>query len=178
MMGETGQKPPCAYCGNPSPQSWSSINRALKGGKPIYCDRKCAGLGRRKGKTVEQKKEEKRLYDMKRREELADRIKAEKAAYHRRTYDPAKAAETRKDRMPYHVEYCRRPEYRAWKRDYDKHYLARKHYGEFGEAALILREIENAVGESGVDRFQRAASSGTLNKKQTRRRTYEQFQTS
>jgi hypothetical protein len=38
------------------------------------------------------------------------------------------AAEYRKQRMHLHVEYCRRPEYRAWKREYDRKYRAK----EFG----------------------------------------------
>lgn len=155
-------------------QSWGAINRAMKLGNSIYCNRVCAGLGRRTGKTPEQKKEEKRLYDMDYRA-TSPTLKARKADYHQRTYDPVKAAAKRKERMPYHVEYCRQPEYKAKKKEYDKLFRAKKHYREFAEAAILLNEIEKEVTARSEDRFQRYAMNGTLNKKQTRRRDYERL---
>lgn len=166
-------KPKCEYCGKTTPQPWGAINRAIKLGKPIYCNRACAGLGRRNGKTPEQKKEEKRLYDEQYRATNTT-LKARKAAYYHRTKDPVREAEKRKARMPQHVEYCRRSEYKKWKREYDRNYLARKQYGEFGEAVVILREIEQEVAER-IDRQEIYAINGTVNKKLTRRRDYERF---
>lgn len=166
------EKPPCAYCGKPTPQTWSSINRALKEGKPIYCDRTCAGLARRKpAKTPEQKKEEKRLYDLNYRA-TSPTLKARRAAYYQRVKDPVKEAARRKERAPQHAEYCRRPEYKEWKREYDRNHLAKKQYGDFGAAVLALRELESEVFER-IDRTDVYATNGTLNKKQTRRRKYE-----
>lgn len=164
----------CAYCGQPHGKSTGAINRAAAIGAPLYCNRTCYGLAHRKGKTPEQKKEEKRLYDLNYRA-TSPTLKARRSAYHKKTYDPVVAAEKRKERMPQHVEYCRRPEYKAWKREYDRQYLARKQYGDFGEAAIILSQIEKEIMERGEDRFQRAATNGTLNKKQTRRREYERL---
>ena len=165
-------KPNCQHCGESVTQSWGSINRALKLGKPIYCNKQCAGAVRRVEKTPEQKKEEKRLYDLNYRA-TSPTLKARKAAHYQKTRDPVKEAEKRKERMPYHVEYCRRPEYRAWKKEYDRHNLAKKQYGEFGEAVIALREIEQEVAER-IDRTEIYIANNTLNKKQTRRRDYEQ----
>jgi len=39
------------------------------------------------------------------------------------------AAKARKVRMPLHIEYCRQPAYKAWKREYDRRHRA----AEFGE---------------------------------------------
>ena len=64
--------------------------------------------------------EEKRLYDAAYRKKNLAMLKAKKRAYFKRTYDPVKAAIGRKARMARHVAYCRRPEYREWKRAYDK----------------------------------------------------------
>lgn len=150
------------------------INRAQKTGRPIYCGKICAGMKRQDEKTAEQKKEEKRIYDKKRREKYKDRIKAEKAAYFKRTYDPVEAAVKRKERMPKHVEYCQRPEYKAWKAEYDRKYLARKQFGEFWEAALALRSIEQEISER-ISETDLAVQKGTLNKSQTRKREYERL---
>ncbi|MGS7457682.1 hypothetical protein, partial [Mycobacterium tuberculosis] len=65
--------------------------------------------------------------------------------------------------MPKHIEYCRRPEYRAWKRGYDRRYRAKKHYGPFWESALTLVEIEAEV-LSRATRYQLDLESGKLNK--------------
>jgi len=119
--------------------------------------------------TEAERKEAKRLYDARRRVEKADEIRAMKREYFKRTYDPVKAAAERKAKMPQHVEYCRRPEYKVWKCDYDKRYLARKKFGEFAEAALLLQDIEREICEHST-RYEIYRTNGTLNKAQTRRR--------
>jgi hypothetical protein len=172
-MFAVNDKPKCEYCGETTPQSWSAINRAIKRGKPIYCDRTCAGLGRKSGKTLEQRKEEKRLYDLNYRA-TSPTLKVRKAAYYQRTKDLVKEAARRKVRMPRHIEYCRQPGYRAKKKIYDQHHRANKHYGEFGEALVALINLENEVAER-IDRGEIYATNGTLNKKQSRRREYERF---
>lgn len=166
-------KPVCEYCGKIVNQPWGAINRALKLGKSFYCDRVHAGLARRSGKTLEQKKEEKRLYDLNYRA-TSPTLKQRKADYNQRTYDPVKAAVKRKERMPKHVEYCRRPEYKVKKKEYDRQYRAEKYYGEFWESFIALLQIEQAVIEQG-DKMEIAVINGTLNKKQTRRREYERL---
>lgn len=164
----------CAWCNASSEKTASAINRAKKIGAPMHCNKECAGFSRRQHKTDAQKKSEKRLYDMQRREEKGDSIKEKKREYFKRTYDPAKAAIERKANMPRHVEYCRRPEYKKYKREYDKKHLANKQYGEFAEAFLALTELETTVSERAT-RYDIYMQNGTLNKKLTRRREYERI---
>ena len=90
----------CAHCGKQTDKSTSEVNRARKAGLSLYCDRACSGLGRRKHRAAAQKIEEKRAYDAARRVALADEIKAQKAAYHKRTYDPVKAAAEQFPQIP------------------------------------------------------------------------------
>src|SRR5262245_23738158 len=120
----------CPYCKRTVEKSTSAVNRSRKIGAPVYCGRTCAGFARRQWKSDAQKRLEKSEYDAEYRNKNAAKLRADKAARHKRTYDPASAAIERKKRMPMHVEYCRRPEYRAYKQQYDREYRA-KEYGEF-----------------------------------------------
>lgn len=138
----------------------------------MFCTRACAGVARRSDTTTDQRRAAKAEYDRQRRADLAEKLKAEKAEYHRRTYDPAKAAIVRKARMPRHVEYCRRPEYREWKAQYDRQHRARKHYGDYAECFLIAMQIRAECLERMTDEEIRIAS-GTINKKLNRRREYD-----
>jgi hypothetical protein len=162
----------CATCGAKCEKSISHYNRAKKTGANLYCCRVCAGRGRRVDRTDAQRKEEKRLYDMQYREKNHARIKQGKAEYFKRTYDPAAAAVARKARSADHAEYCRRPEYVAWKREYDKQYRAKKEYGEFWQCFLIVASIDKEVAER-ASKTEIAAANGALNKAQTRKRDYE-----
>lgn len=162
----------CDHCGDTFTRSNGSINRAKKIGAKLYCSRICTGLARRQYKSTKQKRAEKRLYDMEYREKNRAALKAKKAAYHLKNYDPAKAAVDRKKRAKQHAEYCRRPEYKQWKQQYDRRYWAKKNYGGFWESFLILQDIENEI----VSRFDRAELkylNGATNKTQTRRRDYD-----
>lgn len=162
----------CPQCGVEFEATTGALNRALTIGAPLYCGRECAGLARRlkNPPTAAERKEAKRIYDARRRIEKADEIRAKKREYFKRTYDPEKAAEERKEKMPRHIEYCRRPEYKAWKRDYDKRHLAKKKFGEFAEAALMLQDIEREIDQQAT-RYEIYRTNGTLNKAQTRRRS-------
>lgn len=164
-------KTDCPQCSAEFAVKTERLNRALKIGAPLYCGRKCAGLARRlkAPPTDAERKEAKRLYDARRRVEKAEEIKAKKCEYFKRTYDPVTAAEKRKEKMPQHIEYCRRPEYKDWKRDYDSRHLAKKKFGEFAEAALLLQNIEREIEERAT-RYEIYRANGTLNKAQTRRR--------
>lgn len=164
----------CAHCAATATTSSGAFNRANKLGAPLYCGKACAGIARRKFKSVEQRKAEKSAYDAARREALADQIKAAKRDYHKRTYDPVKAAAVRKQRMPHHVEYCRRPEYREWKREYDRTYRANKEYGEFADCFLLVMDIRAECLSQMTD-YEIRLDKGTLNKRQQRRRDYDRF---
>ena len=162
----------CAHCGQTAMKEAGAVNRSLASGMYVYCGRACSGLARRKGLTKAEKVAAKAAYDAEYRAKNAEMLKAKKHAYFKATYDPVAAAEDRKRKMPRHVEYCRRPEYKKWKVQYDKKYHARKRYGDFGEVAIILNELETEIA-SRASRTEIARSNCTLNKHQTRRRDYE-----
>ena len=163
----------CAHCDRIAYKGVGAINRAVKVGMRLYCDRACSSAGRRLPvqPTEAEKRSAKAEYDRQYRGRKADELRAKKAAYFRCTYDPDKAREVRKGRAPMHAEYCRRPEYRKWKQDYDRKHLAKKHYGPFAEAALILRDLEEEVSERAT-RIEIYQANGTINKSIKRRREY------
>ena len=161
----------CNNCGTSFLSDVSRVNRAKKIGAPLYCGKSCAGLARRlkNPPTYIEKKELKRIYDSKRRIEKADELRVKKHEYFQRTYDPVKAALDRKKRMPKHVEYCRRPEYKAYKKEYDRKYRAEKEFGEFSESFLLLQDVQQQI-DSLATRYEIYQSNDTLNKSQKRRR--------
>ena len=138
----------------------------------LFTATECAGLGRRKNKSEDQKVAEKRQYDMEYRRKNRQLLKAKKRKYFEKTYDPAKAAEERKLKMPRHVEYCRRPEYKAWKQVYDRVYRAKQDYGEFWESFIILTDIEREVF-SRMSWYEIHKEHGQLYKHIKRRREYD-----
>lgn len=157
----------CAYCGKEADLGLSKVGRARRDGYNLYCNRTCSGLGCRLHKTEVQKKEEKRLYDIDYREKNLDRIKARKSEHHKRTYDPLIASIERKKKMLYHLEYCRSPEYREYKKNYDRKYRDRKNYGDFAEAYHILMKLEIEI-EKGMSKYEIRQQNDTINKKQKR----------
>lgn len=161
----------CAFCGEQADRPAGHVNRSRAAGNNLYCSRDCSGLGRRTHKTKAQKVEEKRLYDKEYRARNLALIKAKKRAYFAKTYDPATAAVVRKARMPYHVEYCRRPEYKAKKREYDKRARANE-YGPFADCFLLLQDIQKEV-LARMSRYEIGLANGTINKNLKRRRDYE-----
>lgn len=159
----------CAHCGKLADRPTGHVNRSRAQGNSLYCSRECSGLGRRKGLSVEQKKEAKRLYDIEYRARDPEGRKASKAVYYQRTKDPVKEAAARKKRMPFHVEYCRRPEYRAKKKIYDRKYRAEKHYGEFAECFVLVMDIRDECLSRMTD-YEIRLEKGTLNKALKRKR--------
>lgn len=164
----------CARCGIEFACLTGRVNRARAIGAPLYCGRACVGLARRLANppTETARKETKRLYDEKRRAAKYDEICAAKRAYYHsnRARILPKQAVYRKAHMHRHIEYCRRPEYKAWKVEYDRHYSARQSFGEFADAFLLLQDIENEVAARAT-RYEIYSANGTLNKAQTRRRS-------
>ncbi len=160
----------CPHCKRKADKPAGTVNRARQIGAPIYCSRLCSGLGRRKWKSPAQKKEAKATYDAIRRAKLFRRIKAEKAEYHKRTYDSKAAAEKRRLTMPRHVEYCRQPKYKAYKAEYDRRRRAAE-YGEFAEAYTLMLSIDRAVNARMSD-YEVRVANGTINKTQQRKRAY------
>lgn len=167
----------CAFCGQQADKASGSVNRSIAKGAPLYCSKYCSGLARRKHKTAEQKVAEKAEYDRKRRSELRDKLREEKrqARLKLLAENPslvrAREKASRKKRKQAHLEYCRTPEYRAWKTQYDQRHRARKNYGDFAEAFLTLLEVEAEVSAR-ASRQEVYAQNGTLNKTQERKRDY------
>jgi hypothetical protein len=158
----------CDHCGKVGGKSASEINRARNVGAKLFCDRRCAGLAKRRHKPKAQKVEEKRIYDVAYRQKNIGRITVRKAEYHKRTYDPVKAAIERKKRAAFHVEYCRRPSYKLWKREYDRRRRDGE-YGTFAEAFRLTVELNREIKERATNEQIRIAN-GTWSKPQHRRR--------
>lgn len=152
------------------------VNRAKKEGYKIFCSRACSSEARRLHKGDEQKKLEKRLYDMEYRTKNNSMLRAKKAqdfqnrSQARRDYE----VEYRKKNMKYHVEYCRDEDYRAWKKEYDRQYRAKNLHGEFWEAYLLLLDIDNAVNTR-ISDYEVRVINGTINKQLQRKRAYERI---
>jgi hypothetical protein len=101
-------------------------------------------------------KKAKAKYDKEYRKKNRSRLKDQKAEYFQRTYDPKAAAVERKKRMPLHVEYCRQPWYKKWKKEYDKKRRASA-FGEFKDAYAVLLELKKEISRQMPDRFDRYA---------------------
>lgn len=168
----------CSYCG----KSFLVIhvgayNRSVKSGLNVFCNLRCFGLSRRLNETDEEKKSAKSFYDMflrvsKTEDELI-KESFENAFYFQLDYrsNPDKYKEQRRKRMPKHVEYCRRPEYKQYKINYDKKYRAKKDYGIFWEAAIILIDLEKEIDNRLVKN-----ELGLINKSQKRKRLWQKIQ--
>lgn len=167
----------CAYCNCTAHKLTGEINRAKKHGLNIYCGRKCSGLGRRREISEQQKKEEKRIYDMAYRQKNVEMLREKKAVRYKASITPEKRQREREYRtkvMPRHVEYCRNPEYRVKKKGYDREHRAKKYHGEFWEALLVLQDIEKEVATR-MPKQEIRALNGTLNKWKQRRRDYDRL---
>lgn len=164
----------CAHCGASFECATSRCNRAAKIGAQLYCGRACAGLARRlkNPKTDEERRAAKAIYDAQRRfGAQRGRLLAQKREHYQANRSRILAHQTvyRKAHMQRHVEYCRQPEYKAWKSEYDRQYRAKQTFGEFAEAALLLGDIDAAIGER-VSKYEIYLANGTINKAQQRRR--------
>ena len=159
----------CAHCGKKKDKPAGEVNRAKASGLPLFCNRKCFGLSRRQYKPKAHKVAEKRAYDMEYRAENLTTIRAKKAAYFQRTYDPAKAAIERKKRMAFHVEYCRRPSYRLWKAEYDRRRRA-SFYGPFADAFQLTIDLNREIKRRS-NNYEIRQANDTGNKAQKRDRS-------
>lgn len=157
----------CAHCGCATSKTSSSVNRASRLRAPLFCGRICSGMSKRKNKTSEQKKAEKREYDALRRLALYQEIRKKKAEHYAKNKDREKEREDRKRRMPMHVEYCRRPQYKAKKATYDKMRIDMQ-YGEFAECNRLLMELESLI-RSSMSRYERYVARGYYERQQQRR---------
>jgi len=170
----------CPQCDAKFYRRAGEINRAARIDAPLYCGRACSGLARRKANklTGEAWRAHKAEYDRMRREKLGAALLAEKrAAYHARVAREGEALRAKQKayrdaNMARHVEYCRRPEYRAAKAAYDRRFRAEKYFGPFAEAFMLLQDVENEIA-SRASRQEIYAQNGVVNKSLKRKREYE-----
>lgn len=164
----------CAHCGTEFEKKTGDVNRANKMGLRLFCGRICAGFGRRKNRTIEENKRIKAEYDKEYRVKNRERINERTQDYNS---SPAGRAMQKRNREKFkqsHLEYCRTEEYRnQYKKPYDQKYHAKKKYGEFFEAALILDQIETLILP---ERKEAKIQKGTYNKSQHRKRLWNSLQ--
>ena len=161
----------CPYCGGDLHRYIGYINRAKKLGVPIYCSRVCSGLARRVERTDEEKKKIKADYDRKRRKTI-DRTEQIKS-YNESPKGRAMQKRNSKKFKQSHLEYCRNPQYREYKKEYDETYRAKKSYGEFWEASIVLKKIDELILP---EKQEAKIQKGTYNKSQKRKRTWNLLQ--
>lgn len=161
----------CPHCKKEFEVYIAYLNKANSIGAPRYCGKACSGLARRDNKTKEQKIVEKAAYDLQYRIKNADKLRQRHSDYHKKTYDPAKAAIERKKNMPRHIEYCRKPEYRAKKVGYDQQHRAEKQFGEFAECFILLEQIDKTIA-SKADKHHLRTIQGTNNKSKRRKKQW------
>ena len=163
----------CQQCGAEVERSTGHVNRSNAIGAPLYCNKTCAGLARRTKKPTDaEAKAAKSEYDKAYRSANLEKIKADKLAWYQANHKEilARATANRPKKMPLHIEYCRRPAYRAKKSEYDLKRRAVKQFGEFSEAFLALQEVEKEINQR-TSRYEIYLQNGTLNKAQKRRRS-------
>lgn len=163
----------CAQCGKVTKKHLGHVNRARKLGLKLFCGQKCFGLSRRHNKTIQELKEEKRLYDIEYRRKNEKRLKKKRGAWFKKDYaeHPEKYRKQRKKRQKKHNEYCRQPEYRKYKKDYDRKRVAKLQYDKFWEAAIALRDLGDIV-----DNRQAKKDQYIFNKSQKRKRNAKNTQ--
>lgn len=159
----------CPVCGNGFEKGLGDYNRAIKQGLNVYCNRTCAGIGRRT--SAEEKKKVKAAYD-KKIYNTPER-KAARKRYFQKSYkeNPEKYKAIRAAKYPKHLEYLRTPEYKEWKKNYDKKFKAEKNYGPFAQAAVLLIELESFLKQNMPNELK--FQMGITNKTQKRKRRWQ-----
>jgi hypothetical protein len=161
----------CQQCGKQHEKSTSHYNRAKKLGLNLFCSLQCAGKFKKLNKSIEQKKLEKRLYDMEYRKKNAEILRIKKHEYNKKDYAsrPEHYKKLRKKKQARHNEYCRQEWYKKYKSEYDKKYLAQKKYGELWESAILINQIDKEILKH-TTKYEIRFKNNTLNKAQKRRR--------
>ncbi len=157
----------CAYCGSETQKHSGHYNRSTRLGRPMYCDQNCSGAARRL--DPETKARNLRENNRKYKAAKPEKYKAIAAAGYQRRRDPEKERQFRKANMPRHVEYCRKPEYRAKKQEYDIE-RSKREYGEYGECYRLLIELGREIRKQCPDRYERLKARGYFTRERVRER--------
>jgi len=158
----------CQHCGAKFEAKQSYINY---GREPKWCHRRCFGLSRRKNRTVAERKELKRLYDIEYRNKNRARLLLEKKEWYRAAKERVKARMKLIRKTPaykrkmkaYLAEYWKRPGLKAEKKDYDRKFRAKKKFGAFWEAHYLTMLIKDEV-RSRMSAYEIRLQNRTLNK--------------
>ena len=180
----------CDHCGQEGWKQIGSLNRARRTGSgQAYCSQKCSAAARRDDNlTPAQRRARKNAYDSRRRALDPDRFRRERRESYYRHHEEnlrkqaALRAAIRADperheaEKQYKRELAARPEWKEHKRRYDRNYRAERDYGpEWGPVKVALQELQDAVDARSTWN-ERARAKGTVNKKQSRRRSHEKDQ--
>lgn len=173
----------CCYCGKSFLVKENNIGtrkRSIRLGLPIYCNLTCAGLGRRTDETPEEKKAIKAWYDRfltaSMTEEERELEELQRMVYFQWEYarNPEKHRLRRQKRMEAHIEYCRQPEYKEYKKGYDEQYRAKKDYGEYWEAAIALKNLDKEIDYRESKRQNKIYNKSTTKRKRAWKKQLKQ----
>ncbi len=175
MAGMSVEALVCSHCGTGFEKSVAQANRqrrALGDRVRFFCTRRCFAASRKSHKSKAQRVAEKAAYDREYRTRDPDALKARKHEYFRRTYDPDKAREHRKEIADWHrqysAEYRARPEWKEHKIKYDRARRAAV-FGELAESHIMLVALEREIRKQPW--YERAKERGYYdNNRQTNQR--------
>ncbi len=174
----------CQHCGSDTTKTTSAYNRAMRLGRGVYCDRRCAGMARRTGtdRTSAEWRASKAAYDRERRARLGEALREKKRQAYWANHEDnlRRQREARAARMadPEALRAYReaqrrcymRPKYREQKRQSDRRYRAERDYGGWADAHVALMDLMDAVREREPEHHRRAIAKGNVNKKTNRQR--------
>lgn len=166
-------KAKCAYCGKLFEKGAGHYNRAMCLGLNVYCSKKHSALGRRTNETEEEKKVYKQWYDLfiraSRTEDEQIIVSLQSLVLFHLDYrtNPEKYREERQRRMAAHVEYCKQPKYKEYKKGYDEQYRAKKDYGEYWEAAIALKNLDKEIDYRESKRQNKIYNKSTTKRKRS-----------
>lgn len=161
----------CATCGKP--------NLSPTGTRGKFCNKVCFGLSIRKNRTVKEKKEIKRLYDIEYRAKNRERLIREKREYYQANHARFLAMGTAKRRTREYKAKMREylatywtPELKALKKDYDRKWRARKTFGPLWEIHYLTVLLNQEV-KGRMSNYEIRLQNKTLNKALMRSRNGE-----
>lgn len=157
----------CPYCKKEADIPKAYVLKARSVGAPKYCSKLCSGLARKIWRTDAEKKAIKKLYDEQYRTREYVKLQKNFAFHLDYRANPEKYRKERQRKMKAHIEYCRKPEYKKWKKQYDHKFRLKKKYGEYWECASIMVSLDKTLNTKEIK-----INQGLINKSQKRKRKW------